>query len=253
MQKLTYAEARQIDLVDYLVSQGHHPTKIRNNDFWYLSPLRIEKTASFKVNRYKNVWYDHAIGKGGDILDFGFLYLKCYINKLLIRLSVTNIIQPLSTHKSSLLRTIATSIDGDKEAFMHKILITDTRPITSYYLLEYLESRCIPPGIADSFCKEVDFILSGRKHTAIGFPNDQGGYELRNRQFKGSSAPKTSTFIDNKSDKLLVFEGFFDFMSYHAICPEEDYIKADFLVLTLWLFLKSKKIRWKRINIFIFS
>jgi hypothetical protein len=45
------AEARELDLVDYLFSLGHTPVKVRNNDYWYLSPLRRETEASFKVNR----------------------------------------------------------------------------------------------------------------------------------------------------------------------------------------------------------
>ncbi len=56
-------EANQIDLVDYLSSLGNEPAKIRGNDYWYLSPLRQEKEASFKVNKNKNVWYDHGIAK----------------------------------------------------------------------------------------------------------------------------------------------------------------------------------------------
>ena len=57
------AEANQIDMVDYLYSVGYLPQKINGNSYWYLSPLRSEKPASFKVNRAKNVWYDHGIGK----------------------------------------------------------------------------------------------------------------------------------------------------------------------------------------------
>jgi len=44
-------EARQQDMVDYLQQLGYLPEKIRGNDYWYLSPLRNEKTPSFKVNR----------------------------------------------------------------------------------------------------------------------------------------------------------------------------------------------------------
>lgn len=45
------AEAKRIDLVGYLASLGHLPQKVRNEDYWYLSPLREEKTPSFKANR----------------------------------------------------------------------------------------------------------------------------------------------------------------------------------------------------------
>ena len=63
-------QANQIDLVNYLHSIGHEPAKIRGNDYWYQSPLRDEKEPSFKVNRNKNVWYDHGLGKGGTLVDF---------------------------------------------------------------------------------------------------------------------------------------------------------------------------------------
>jgi len=81
------SEAKQIDLVDYLAALGHQPKKIRNQDYWYLSPMRIEKTPSFKVNRSLNVWYDHGIGKGGNLIDFGILYFNCTVGDLLNHLS----------------------------------------------------------------------------------------------------------------------------------------------------------------------
>ena len=88
--KMTCAEARQIDLVDYLFTLGHHPEKIRNQNFWYLSPLREEQTASFKVSRRKGFWFDFGTGRGGDIIDFGVLYHKCDVTELLERLTERN-------------------------------------------------------------------------------------------------------------------------------------------------------------------
>lgn len=83
MSKLSCKDARQLDLVDYLASIGHHPQKIRNQDYWYLSPLRQERTPSFKVSRRLNMWYDHGIGKGGNLIDFGLLYFNCPVSDLL--------------------------------------------------------------------------------------------------------------------------------------------------------------------------
>src|SRR3954451_19248423 len=94
-------EVKQIDLVEYLEKLGYQPEKIRNNDYWYLSPLRDEKTASFKVNRKLNAWYDHGIGKGGNIIDFGILYHRYTVSELLERLGQTNG-RNLSFHRQSL-------------------------------------------------------------------------------------------------------------------------------------------------------
>ena len=82
-QRLNIARAKEINPVDYLYSLGYKPTKIRSADYWYLSPIKDEKTPSFKVNRKLNCWYDHALGKGGNLVDFGILYHKCTVGELL--------------------------------------------------------------------------------------------------------------------------------------------------------------------------
>jgi hypothetical protein len=43
--------AKQIDLADYLAKLGYWPTKIRNNNYWYLSPFRdaMEKLSVFEA------------------------------------------------------------------------------------------------------------------------------------------------------------------------------------------------------------
>src|SRR4051812_48036860 len=85
----TCVEARKIDFVDYLFSLGFKPAKIRNNDYWYLSTLRDEAEASFKVNRKLNTWYDFALGKGGNLIDFRRFYNECLTTELLEKLKQT--------------------------------------------------------------------------------------------------------------------------------------------------------------------
>ncbi len=87
---MTCAEANKIDLVEYLFSSGFTPTRIRGNDYWYLSLFRNEKEASFKVNKAKNVWYYHGAGKGGDVVDFVTSYFSCDISPALQKLSSLN-------------------------------------------------------------------------------------------------------------------------------------------------------------------
>ena len=70
-------------MVQYLSRLGFEPKKIYRQDYWYLSPLRDEKTASFKINREKNCWFDFGIGKGGNIIDFAILYHDCTVSEFL--------------------------------------------------------------------------------------------------------------------------------------------------------------------------
>ena len=55
------AQANGLNLVNWLFMQGYEPHKIKGNNYWYLSPLRKEKEASFKVNINLNIWYDHGL------------------------------------------------------------------------------------------------------------------------------------------------------------------------------------------------
>lgn len=80
---LSCREAKEKDLVSYLSQLGYEPEKIIHNDYWYLSPLREEKTASFKVNRKKNIWYDFGTGEGGTIIDFGIRFHHCTVAEFL--------------------------------------------------------------------------------------------------------------------------------------------------------------------------
>jgi DNA primase len=77
-------DAKQIDLIEYLNKLWHKPSKIRNNDYWYLSPLRDEQTASFKVNKSLNCWFDFGLGEGGSIIDFGIKYFNCSVKEFWI-------------------------------------------------------------------------------------------------------------------------------------------------------------------------
>ena len=48
-QNIFCEEIRKTDMVQYLSRLGFEPKKIYRQDYWYLSPLRDEKTASFKL------------------------------------------------------------------------------------------------------------------------------------------------------------------------------------------------------------
>jgi|ERR1035437_3850062 hypothetical protein len=242
MKKLSCAEARQIDLVDFLNQVGHLPKKIKGNDYWYLSPFREEKNPSFKVNRKFNVWYDHGLGKGGNLVDFGILYYRIPVNELLEKLEQKNFFfhQPIGNISQK-------EKAGEKE----KISIINVRQgITFLPLTKYLKTRRIPLKIADVYCREIDFRLYDKKHTAIGFKNKAGGYELRNEYFKGGSSPKDITLFNRDSSKeILVFEGFFNFLSWQTIHQKNillPKLQPNFLVLnSLSFFDKAKEVMEK--------
>lgn len=257
MEKLTCEQAKKIDLIDYLALLGRTPEKIRNSDYWYLSPLRDERTASFKVDRKLNLWYDHATGMGGDLIDFGTTYFKCTVSELLHKLSQQphpsfSFHQPLPLSDPQ--NSPQTFAGEKKQNADSKIVIVDTRPLADQTLLAYLDERNILLAAAQSHCKEVDFLLYGRGQTVIGFRNNAGGYELRSADFKGSSSPKDITFISRDANELNVFEGFFNFLSFQSLHFKQRGQLTNFLVLnSLAFFEKSRPLmeRHSQVNLYL--
>ncbi len=205
-------DAKQLDLVAYLEQLGHAPIKIRNNNYWYRSPLRDERTASFKINKSLNCWFDFGLGEGGSIIDFGIKYFNCSVKDFLGRLNESN-----GNVKQSVRSFLPVQSNlSIKEANESKIKILVVRSLQSPRLIDYIKDRSIDMELAKRYYKEVDFSLYNRTHTAIGFNNDSGGFELRNGYFKGSSSPKFTTLICRNAsyEELIVFEGFFNFLSH---------------------------------------
>jgi hypothetical protein len=224
-QGLTLAKIRERDIVDYLASLGYEPeTPSRNGiDYYYLSPLRIESDPSFHVNRKKNQWYDHGLGAGGNLVDFAMRYFNCTARELLDKFSIDFSFQqrherPFIPHQET----------DETEG---KITITGERSLWAYPLKNYLHERHIPVAVAEQFCREVTYELNGHSFYAIGFKNDAGGFELRNKIFKQSSSPKDITTISNGAKTVQVFEGFFDFLTYKTLHPQVPEIAFDFVIL----------------------
>jgi len=220
-------EVKKTDIVDYLASLGFKPAKNSRNDFWYLSPFRDETTPSFKVNRNLNRWYDFGEGKGGNIVDFAVQYHRCSVAEFLKKMN-----QSLSFQQQN----NATNKEDEEQK---KIKVLEVKEITSLVLIRYLHKRRIPMPVAMKFCKEIDYELYGNRYFAIGFKNNAGGYELRNEKFKASSSPKDITLIKNHADKLAVFEGFFNFLSYQAIYQNQDHPNTNFLILNSTSFFEK--------------
>lgn len=197
-------EANEILITDFLLSQGVEPKKISGNSYWYLSPFRDEKTPSFKVNISLNRWYDFGIGIGGKLVDLGVRMFETDVSKFLERIKDQDFSSPFSFQQP---------IVSDSLPIILKI-----KKIENKALLSYLTDRAINPiWIAQTFCEEIYFSINNKNYFGIGFKNDLGGYEIRNKYFKGCIGAKGITTIKGKTTKTFVlFEGFMDFLTAYS-------------------------------------
>lgn len=225
-------QVKEMDLVDYLSKLGYSPAKIRNVDYWYLSPLRAERTPSFKINTKLNRWYDHGLGKGGNLIDFGILYHNCTVGEFLEKMT-----SDFSFHKP-VLKQLKQQVEEVAEP---KIIILQDFIISSFSLIQYLEQRKIPMEIAWQYCREVRYGLNDKIYYGIGFKNDSGGYEIRNPYFKSSSSPKGITTFNNRAKGVSVFEGFTDFLSFLTMQQNQPKKDTDFVILNSVSFFEKAR------------
>lgn len=195
---------KNIQIIDFLAEKGYQPTAKKGANWWYLSPLHNERTASFKVDVNKNVWYDFGLSKGGNIITLAsLLYHTDDFSNLIRQIGSIKVANHLVCH----------TLQKESPTFANIVADDLCNPA----LLDYLASRGISKDIAVRYCKEVHYTCNDKRYFAIGFPNRAGGFELRNPYFKGCIAPKDITIIKNGYEVCHVFEGFIDFLSFIAL------------------------------------
>ena len=205
---MTYKEANNISIKDYLNSLGIQPVTEKGSYGMYRSPLREDNTPSFKVDYNANLWCDYGTGEGGTLIDLVMKQNGCNAYGAICRLEQGDTTS-FSFHGKDLPER-----DTKRQA-ASPIEIRRIQPLQNPALMRYLQERGISPGTAAPYVQEMYYRIGGKPYFALAFKNDSGGYELRNPRFKGSTS-KDITHIRQKGeprDTCFVFEGFMDFLS----------------------------------------
>ena len=201
---MSIEDIRDMPLTDFLHKLGLKSTKKRGNEVWFHAPYRSDRTPSFCVNTEKNIWNDFGTGMGGDIFTLAGLMINSndfmaqarYIGEL-----TNNPVERSAPPKY------------EPEPTVPQFTDVEVKPLSHPALLGYLRERGIPSDIATANCVEIHYRLHDKQYFAVGFPNEDGGYEIRNRFFKGSIPPKAVSLIRQGSTMVNVYEGFVDLLS----------------------------------------
>ncbi|TVZ16975.1 toprim domain-containing protein [Maribacter sp. MAR_2009_72] len=224
--RLSCERARAFPIEKALAKLGHFPTKENDKEAWFLSPFRSETQASFKVSKRLNRWYDHGEGIGGNVIDLVCIMGQCNVKEAL---------RMIGDENSSF---FFQQRPGFKVEHQDRMTIREVKELNHDALRGYLNSRYISIVTAKEFIREVHYSFNNKNYFAIGFKNDSGGWELRNKYRKNCSSPKDSTHIKNGNRKLIVTEGVFDLLSllsYNEMLEAE----YDFLVLNSTAFVSK--------------
>ncbi|SDF26976.1 CHC2 zinc finger [Mucilaginibacter pineti] len=207
----------QISLVDLLQRLGFNPFRRSGKELFYLSMLRDNDTKpSFTVNEQLNVWYDHGMGKGGTLIDFAQLYwglsFRDTLQKIKDTCGVTRVILPNDFEKPR--RRHAVRIPNYQ--------VEDIKDLGhNYAITEYLQERCVW-NVARGLLKEIYYYVEDEKKVrkyffAAGWQNEFGAWEVRNKYFKGCLGHKAMTYLPGDEGKLVIFEGYFNYLSWRVL------------------------------------
>lgn len=192
------SDLKNISIRDFLARRGIQPKYERNGYGMYLSPLREERTPSFKVDYVRNLWYDFGLGEGGTLRTLVMRLERCDSREAIRRLQNS---EKRDTGSASLSPGIGEPLGVGgassvvRPATVPALCILSDAPLRHPALVGYLTSRGIIPSVAAAFCREVRYEVQGRAFFAVGFRNDAGGWELRSARFKGGSSPKHITTL----------------------------------------------------------
>ena len=217
---------KEISIKQYLAGMNIHPAKDYNYYGMYNCPYREDRNASFKVDYQKNLWHDFGTNEGGSIIDLVMKMRNCSFSEAVSNLENNPAYMHISNNADNHF-----SFHGNKSSNIFENKIENIIPITHPKLIAWVQERKIDLDLANLYCREVHYLNQSGRFFSIGFGNDKGGYELSSPTgFKGCFPPKDITTIGNNADACLVFEGFWDFLSYLTIQKVEK-TKHDVAVL----------------------
>jgi DNA primase len=218
-------ELNKISIKQYLAKINIYPVKDYGYYGMYHCPFRNDHNASFKVDYNRNIWYDFGTNEGGTMIDLVMKMENCSFHEAAIKLEKEYAINhdSFSFHG----KPVSDEIKNDAP----EITIQNVIPITHPKLTAWVKERKIDLNLTNRYCREIHYRNRDNDYFSIGFRNNKGGYELSSPpNFKGCFPPKEITTFRNGKESCLVFEGFWDFLSYLTI-QKIDKTKHDVAVL----------------------
>ena len=217
------------------------PVKENRNTAFYFALDREEKIPSLSVDFAKNKAFDFGTGKSYDVISIVQQMNLCSVSEALRYLEKFD----FSNYNK---------LQSEETLHEKKYKILKVREIQHPALIQYLKSRKVYEQ--KDLVKEIEYELNGKKYFGIGFFNNSGGIEIRNKYSKICLGKKDVTLIKNElniSNEILVFEGFFDYLTFRNLEKKEN-INSDYLILnsTAMLFkAKDELKKYEKISLFL--
>lgn len=212
-----FEAAKQVSIAGFYGQNGYEidgaKAKTKAIAFW-----RGESVPSVSIDNTNNLWYDHGAGTGGSVIELAAAVWRCSPCSAAERLA-----------------------GGDYERYSvrlaepkpssSRIYIRRVEGLHNWVLCNYCLDRGIPVDVAKEYLKEVYYSVGegDREFYAVGLKmsGETDGWALRNSKVKLNTRKGVSHILNGRCDRLLVFEGMFNMLTYDTVHRKA----ADYLVL----------------------
>ena len=217
MASYTDQEKQTLQSVSIVEIMAHMGKNLYNKKGLYYSPFRDESTPSFHIDAATNRWYDFGTSEGGGLFEFVCRIAGITRGEVYDWLASFRSMIPESEYREV--------IEKAKKVKPSRIIVDSAlHNFTRHKLVEYAQARAVTKEILERYCEEVLYHIDAypqKQYFAIGFRNNDGGYVLRSSLTKKCTSSAMTTLdpqgcLTDKitGDKVLVFEGFMDFLSW---------------------------------------
>ena len=172
------------------------PVKENRKTAFYFALDREEKIPSLSVDFVKNKAFDFGTGKSYDVISIVQQMNQCSVSEALKYLEKFDF-------------SVENEFHNEEPMQQKEYKILNVREIQHPALIQYLKSRKVYEQ--KDLVKEIEYELNRKKYFGIGFFNNSGGVEIRNKYSKICLGKKDVTLLKNELNsfnEILIFEGF---------------------------------------------
>ena len=241
-KKMNCEEVKEkINIRTVLESFHLFPVKENRKTAFYFALDREEKIPSLSVDFVKNKAFDFGTGKSYDVISIVQQMNQCSVSEALKYLEKFDF-------------SIHNEFQNERTKQYKEYKILNVREIQHPALVQYLKSRKVYEQ--KELVKEIEYELNGKKYFGVGFFNNSGGVEIRNKYSKICLGKKDVTLLKNELNsfnEILIFEGFFDYLTFKNLEKNEN-SNSDYIILnsTSMLFKVEETLKkYDKISLFL--
>ena len=192
-KKMNCEEVKEkISIRTVLESFNLFPVKENRKTAFYFALDREEKIPSLSVDFVKNKAFDFGTGKSYDVISIVQQMNQCSVSEALKYLEKFDF-------------SVENEFHNEEPMQQKEYKILNVREIQHPALIQYLKSRKVYEQ--KDLVKEIEYELNRKKYFGIGFFNNSGGVEIRNKYSKICLGKKDVTLIKNElniSNEILI-------------------------------------------------